>query len=106
MIYAAKCYWPGVTEQELRQVIGRAAADATIASRADAAVTYLGSILFQDDELVLCLFDAASRAVVRATAERAGMPCERVMYSHWLPWARAAAITRDHCRPPRPAHQP
>ena len=85
MIYAAKCYWPGVTEQELRRVIARAAAEATIASRADAAITYLGSILFQDDELVPCLFDAASRTVVRRTAERAGIPCERVMDSHWLP---------------------
>ena len=83
MIYAAKCYWPGVTEQELRRAVARAVAETT-ASRADVAV-YLGSILFQHDELVLCLFDAASRAVVRSTAERAGIPCERVMDSHWLP---------------------
>jgi hypothetical protein len=84
MIYAAKCYWPGVTEQELRRAVARAVAETT-ASRADVAVTYLGSILFQHDELVLCLFDAASRAVVRRTAERAGIPCERVMDSRWLP---------------------
>ena len=83
MIYAAKCYWPGVTEQELRRAVARAVAETT-ASRADVAV-YLGSILFQHDELVLCLFDAASRAVVRRTAERAGIPCERVMDSRWLP---------------------
>jgi hypothetical protein len=104
--YAAKCYWPGVTARQLEQASARAGAEAEAASRAGSTIAYLGSIVFPDDELVLCLFDAASRAVVRATAERAGMPCERVMYSHWLPWARAAAITRDHCRPPRPANQP
>ncbi len=80
-VYAAKCYWPGVNERQLE----RAAARATAASHAQTAVTYLGSILFQDDELVLCLFDAPSRAAVKQTSERAGIPCERVMESHWLP---------------------
>lgn len=79
MIYAAKCYWPGVTEPELEQATARAMRATT-----KGAVAYLGSILFEDDELVLCLFDAASRAAVRTATERAGIPCERVMDSHWL----------------------
>ena len=79
MIYAAKCYWPGVTEPELEQAAARAMRATT-----NSAVAYLGSILFEDDELVLCLFDAASRAAVRTATERAGIPCERVMDSHWL----------------------
>jgi hypothetical protein len=84
MIYAAKCYWPGVTERQLEQVAARAVLETATASRTGSSIAYLGSILFEDDELVLCLFDAASRAAVRTTTERAGVPCERVMDSHWL----------------------
>ena len=85
MIYAAKCYWPGVTEHELKRAAARAASEAAIASHADTTIAYLGSILFAADELVLCFFDSGSHAAVRTTAERAGIPCERVMDSRWLP---------------------
>ena len=70
---AAKCYWPGVTERSLELAARRAGAGC------------VGSILFRDDELALCLFDAASSATVRRTAEAAGIPCERVMEALWLP---------------------
>jgi hypothetical protein len=76
-LYAAKCFWPGVTERAL----ARAAAVAATAAHAG----YRGSLLFPEDELALCLFDAATRAAVRRTTERAGIPCERVMKSLWLP---------------------
>ena len=82
---AAKCYWPGVTERAVALATGRGAAEAEAVSRAGSAVGYLGSILFRDDELVLCLFDAPSSAAVRRVAERAGIPCERVMSSQWMP---------------------
>jgi hypothetical protein len=76
-LYVAKCFWPGVTEL----VLARAAAVAATAAHAG----YRGSLLFLEDELALCLFDAATRAAVRRTTERAGIPCERVMNSLWLP---------------------
>ncbi len=79
-LYAAKCYWPGVSRRQLENAAARVAT----ASRAQTAVTYLGSILFEDDELVLCLFDAPSPAAVWRTSERARIPCERVMPSYWL----------------------
>jgi hypothetical protein len=82
---AAKCYWPGVTERAVALAAGRGSAEAEAVSRAGSAVGYLGSILFRDDELVLCLFDASSSAAVRRVAERAGIPCERVMNSQWMP---------------------
>jgi Nickel responsive protein SCO4226-like len=85
MIYAAKCYWPGVTEHQLEQAAARAVLETATASRTGSAIAYLGSILFENDELVLCLFDAASRAAGRTATERAGIPCERVMDSRWLP---------------------
>ena len=72
MVYAAKCYWPGVTPAELERLDERG---------------YLGSLLFPGDELVLCLFEAGSRVAVKQASERAGIPCERIMESVWLPAA-------------------
>jgi hypothetical protein len=52
MRYAAKCYWPGVTDAALEQVAGRA----TRAGLDTGAgpVSYLGSLLFAAGGLVLC----------------------------------------------------
>jgi hypothetical protein len=86
MLYAAKCYWPGVSPEQLEEVAMRARA----AGRARrAGVAFLGSILFPDDELVLCLFDAPSQAVVKQTSEEAGIPCERVMTTVWFAQRRS-----------------
>jgi Protein of unknown function (DUF4242) len=76
-LYAAKCDWPGVTALTFERAAARAATEV------DAG--YVGSLLFPDDELALCLFDAPSRAAVRHATERAAIPCERVMDSFWLP---------------------
>jgi hypothetical protein len=75
VLYAAKCFWPDVTEAELARAAARATAE-------DAG--YLGSMLFPSDELVLCLFDAPSRVAVKRASEKAGIPCERVMELAWL----------------------
>jgi hypothetical protein len=82
MLYAAKCYWPGVTERELEQVRVRAQRAAGSVEWRD--VLYVGSLLFSADDLVLCLFQAPSRAAVKRVSEQAGIPCERVMDSLWL----------------------
>lgn len=76
-VYAAKCYWPGLTRDRIDHAVAalRPAADGP---------RYLGSLLFLDDELVLCLFDGSSPGSVAATAEQAGLPCERVMAAAWL----------------------
>ena len=54
MLYAAKCYWPGITEADLEQVAERAAQAGLRTGYA--GVAYLGSLLFAADGLVLCLF--------------------------------------------------
>jgi Protein of unknown function (DUF4242) len=82
MLYAAKCYWPGVTEADLEQVSERAARAGTRSSRD--GISYLGSLLFCADELVLCLFTGPSRAAVKRASDRLGIPCERLMDSVWL----------------------
>jgi Protein of unknown function (DUF4242) len=76
VLYAAKCYWPEVTDAELERAAARASGDKRSG--------YLGSLLFPGDELVLCLFDAPSRAAVKRASERARIPCERIMESRWL----------------------
>jgi hypothetical protein len=83
VLYAAKCFWPGVTRAELDEAAVRARADASRVRGRKAA--YLGSVLFPDDELVLSLFEAPSRSAVQRASERAGLPCERVMETVWLP---------------------
>jgi hypothetical protein len=84
MFYAAKCYWPGITEVELRRVAARVTGEAGRSADRTKNVSYIGSMLFPDDALVLCLFDAPSRSAVRKATRRAGIPCERVMASVWF----------------------
>ena len=82
MLYAAKCYWPGVSRRDVEQVAERAAQAASEPGSQN--VAYRGSLLFSDDDLVLCLFEGQSPAAVKRASERAGIPCERVMNSFWI----------------------
>ena len=82
MLYAAKCYWPGVTPADLKQVAGRATRAGL--DTGTGPVSYLGSLLFPGDDLVLCLLCGPSRAAVIAASNRLGIPCERLMDTAWL----------------------
>jgi hypothetical protein len=82
MLYAAKCYWPGVNEAELERTAARVAENSS--RNALCHIRYLGSLLFRDDELVLCMFEAPSRSAVKRASARAGVPYERIMDSVWL----------------------
>jgi hypothetical protein len=82
VLYAAKCYWPGVTETDLEQVATRAAGPGMRPS--GDGVVYLGSLFFSADDLVLCLLDGPSRAAVKHASDRLGIPCERLMDSVWV----------------------
>lgn len=81
MLYTAKCYWPGISADGFERVASTRLAGGSESE----SIVYRGAILFPEDDLVLCLFDAFSRAAVRETAERARVPCERVIASVWLP---------------------
>lgn len=89
MLYTAKCYWPGIDAVEFDRI-----ASSRLSSRSaeSLSIGYRGALLFPDDDLVLCLFDAASRAAVKQAAERARVPCERVIASIWLPAPDGAAM--------------
>lgn len=80
MLYTAKCYWPGVTKDELRLAATRAATG--IGERSE--TTFRGALYLPGNELVLSLFDAPSPASVKTASERAGMPCERVIETVWV----------------------
>jgi hypothetical protein len=82
MLYTAKCYWPGIDAVELDRL---AASRLSRHSTESLSIVYCGALLFPADHLVLCLFDASSRAAVKEAAESACVPCERVMDSVWLP---------------------
>lgn len=79
MLYTAKCFWPGVTEEELRQAAERAGSE--IGER---QTVFRGALYLPGDELVLCLFESPSRADVKQASEKAGMPCERVIETVWV----------------------
>jgi hypothetical protein len=95
VLYAAKCYWPGVTAADINQLTARAS-EGPVRSNRD-QVEYIGTLLFRDDDLVLCLFEGSSRAAVHHASERAGIPCERLMDSVWVnpaPTARPCPTIR------------
>jgi hypothetical protein len=79
VLYTAKCFWPGVTEEELRQAAERAGSE--IGER---QTVFRGALYLPGDELVLCLFESPSRADVKRASELAGMPCERVIETVWV----------------------
>jgi hypothetical protein len=71
-------YWPGVTEADVRQ------AAAALRAAAGTDVRYLGSILMPGDEVVLFRFDALGGPQVAASAERAGLRCDRLVPAVFL----------------------
>ncbi len=80
MLYAAKCFWPGASESDVR----RAAATAEAKSGGEDQTSFRGVLYLPGDELVLGLFESASRVAVKRASELAGMPCERVIETIWL----------------------
>jgi hypothetical protein len=78
--YLVECYWPGVSERKVREVVARAQAAAAELRDSRRPIEFLGSILVPADETVFCLFEGAEEDV-RAVSEQAGVPFERVLAS-------------------------
>lgn len=70
--FVAECFWPDVVEDDVR------ALETRIAAALVDGVRYLGSLLIREDEVVLCQFEGSAQAV-RAVAERARVPFERLL---------------------------
>jgi hypothetical protein len=76
--YMAECLWPGVSDADLAAVDERARSSAEASA---GRVRYLGSRLVPLDEVVFCFFSGPSPEAVRAVAERAAIPFERILES-------------------------
>jgi hypothetical protein len=86
--FIAECFWPDVSEADLDALDRRVAEVAT-----GLDVRYLGSILLREDEVVPCQFDGAAEAV-RAVAERAHVPFERILHAARSPWSHSTRASR------------
>jgi uncharacterized protein YbjT (DUF2867 family) len=74
--FIAECFWPDVSEADLDALDRRV----TAAAAEELDVRYLGSILLREDDVVLCQFDGPAESV-RAVAERARVPFERILHA-------------------------
>lgn len=85
----AECLLPGLTLSLAEELAQRVRAE--LAGRPHCGVSFLGSLLMPDDEVLLCLFSGAAEDV-RAVSERAGLPFERVLacVGIGIGWSRAA----------------
>jgi hypothetical protein len=80
VLYTAKCYWPGVTEDDLRDASDRAQRQ----NEADDRPFFRGLLYLRGDDTALALFEADSPASVKQASESVGMPCERVIATVWV----------------------
>lgn len=80
MLYTAKCYWPGVTEDDLRGAADRAHRQ----NARDDRARFRGLLYLRGDDTALSLFEADSPASVKEASESVGMPCERVIATVWV----------------------
>jgi hypothetical protein len=103
----AECLLPGLS-RATAEALGRRVRQ-EIAGLPGSQVSYLGSLLMPEDEVLLCLF-AGPEAEVRAVSERAGLPFERILACAGVGWrtGREAAVNEPGTAevPPAPAAAP
>ena len=80
--HLAECLVPGMTT-----VVAASLGDQVRSelARSPGPVSFLGSLLIPEDEVLLCLF-AGPLTEVRALSERAGLPFERVLRCVGVGW--------------------
>ena len=88
--FVAVCFWPDVNEADL-EALDRRVEQAAL-ELAPARVRYRGSILLCEDEVVLCQLDGPADTV-RAVAERARVPFERILQAARSPWTSSCGST-------------
>lgn len=76
--YVAECLWPDVHESDLEALDRRATDESRRFAASGQIVSYLGSLLMREDEVVLCLF-RGEREAVRQAAVAAEIPFERIL---------------------------
>jgi hypothetical protein len=98
----AECLLPGLS-RATAEALGRRVRQ-EIAGPPGSQVSYLGSLLMPEDEVLLCLF-AGPEAEVRAVSERAGLPFERILACVGVGWrtGREAAVNEPGAAEALPA---
>ncbi len=79
-----ECLWPDVRESDLRALDERAAQQAMQLSALGENVTYLGSLLMREDEVVLCIFEGTRGGP--PSGDPADIPYERILETAQSPW--------------------
>jgi hypothetical protein len=77
--FMAECFWPGVTEQKVKDAGARGRRAAQAVSSEGGSARYIGSILVPSDEIALCLFEATSLDEASEVNQRAAIPFERIL---------------------------
>lgn len=77
--YLVECYWPGLTEAGAVSRTRRVEEVAAELSPKGTRVRYRSSFVVPEDEVALCLFEAASAADVEEVCRRAGLPFDRIL---------------------------
>jgi hypothetical protein len=85
--FVAECYWPDVREEDLAGLDHRID-EAIVELAAAHPVRYVGAMLLREDEVVLCRFEGSAESV-RAVAERAAIPYERILATAHSPRRRS-----------------
>jgi len=80
----AECLLPGLTPAIARSLTDRLRTELA-RSHDGGRVSFFGSLLMPEDEVLLCLF-AGTAAEVRALSERAELPFERILGCEGLDW--------------------
>jgi hypothetical protein len=73
--YRIEVYWPGVTREDVNDLVGRALA---ATRRLDAGVTYVGCEVAPHDETVSLRVTAGDQTAVQAVAVRLDLPDVRI----------------------------
>ena len=89
--HVAECLLPGLSQATAETWDRRVRQE--IAAPPGSQVSYLGSLLMPEDEVLLCLF-AGPEAEVRAVSDRAGLPFERILACVGVGWRTGTGAGR------------
>lgn len=77
--YLVEWYWPGLTEAVAASTTRRAEAAAGGLAAEGMDISCQAAYIVPEDEVTLCLFEAASRAEVEEACRRAHLPFDRIL---------------------------
>ena len=78
VMFIVERYWPDATEQGLAEAAEAARRAAVVVSAEGRLIRLVDAFIARDDQIVLTLFEADSKASVREVTERAGLPFDRI----------------------------